>query len=81
MNNKFDELIEEIRETKSQNIMVCETCWTSELATNIEGFPLFRRDREQRRVGGVGIYVINSIKSYQVTEKCLLDDRIEQVLF
>ena len=61
--------------------MVCETWWTSESATNIEGFNLFRKDREQGRGVGVGIYVINSIKSYQVTEKCLLDDRIEQVLF
>ena len=79
LNNKFDELIEEINNKEAQLIMVCETWWTEESATNIDGFSLFRKDREYSRGGGVGIYVANSIKSYQVTEECFLDNKIEQV--
>ena len=55
MNNKFDELINEIHANKSQVIMVCETWWTDQSATNIVGFNLFRKDREFSRGGGVCI--------------------------
>jgi hypothetical protein len=57
----------------------CETWWNDQSATNIEGFNLFRKDREFSRGGGVCIYVENQIKSYQVNEICLLDNSIEQV--
>ena len=79
LNNKFDEFVEEIKDHRAQMIMVCETWWTEESATNIDGFNLFRKDREYGRGGGVGIYVENSVKSYPVSEKCLLDNKIEQV--
>lgn len=79
MNNKFDELINEIHANKSQVIMVCETWWTDQSATNIVGFNLFRKDLEFSRSGGVCIYVENQIKSYQINEICLLDNSIEQV--
>ena len=79
LNNKFDEFIEEINDNEAQLIMVCESWWTEVSATNIIGFNLFRKDREYSRGGGVGIYIANSIKSFQVNEKCLLDNQIEQV--
>jgi len=57
LNNKFDEFIEEIHNNKAQVIMICETWWNDQSVTNIEGFNLFRKDREYSRGGGVCIYV------------------------
>ena len=79
LNNKFDELISEVDRKKTQIIMICETWWTDASVTNIEGYNLFKKDRELKRGGGVCMYVDNSVKSYDISNIVLKNENIEQI--
>ena len=47
--------------------------------TNIPGYSLFRKDRSTRRGAGVCIYVQENIKSYEIHDKDLINENIEQI--
>ena len=79
LNNKYEELIVEIIKSDAQIVFVCETWWTDTSVTNIPGYSLFRKDRNSGRGGGVCIYTHNDLKSFVVNEKCLINDRAEQI--
>nr|XP_047132600.1 uncharacterized protein LOC124811285 [Hydra vulgaris] len=78
LNNKFDEFIDDISRSKAQVIFACETWWSSMSTTNIPGYKLFRKDRQFSRSGGVCIYIQENIKSYEINEKYLINENIEQ---
>ncbi len=79
MNNKIEEFIVEINSVNAQIDFVCETWWTETSVTNIPAYSLLRKDRNSCREGGVCIYIHNSLKSFVVNEKCLLNDRVGQI--
>ncbi|XP_065678163.1 uncharacterized protein LOC124818192 [Hydra vulgaris] len=79
LNNKFDEFIDDISRSKAQVIFACETWWSAMSTTNIPGYNLFRKDRQFSRGGGVCIYIQENIKSYEINEKYLINENIEQV--
>jgi hypothetical protein len=79
LNNKFDDLIEEINSNKADIVMISETWWTSNSVTNIKGYTLFRMDRRDGRGSGVCIYIKEDIKAYEVSEKCLNNPNVEQI--
>ncbi|XP_065681383.1 uncharacterized protein LOC136095090 [Hydra vulgaris] len=47
--------------------------------TNIPGYNLSRKDRQFSRGGSVCIYIQENIKSYEINEKYLINENIEQV--
>ena len=77
LNNKLDELIIEIINHQASIILVSETWWSKESATNINGFNLFRSGRTIKG-GGFCIYIKNNIKSYGVNDEYLNSSKIEQ---
>ncbi len=79
LNNKYNDLLIEINCKKPQIIIICETWWTEASATNIIGYSLFRKDRTDKKGGGVCIFVEESIKSYSISHPKLSNKNIEQV--
>ena len=59
-------------------VFISETWWSDTSAVNINGFNLFRKDRDSRG-GGVCIYIRNFIKSYIIEDDIVSAREIEQI--
>ena len=68
--NKIDEMTEIIENNKADIVCVTETWLSNEIppcVTDIDGYTCERRDRVDRRVGGVLTYIRNSIPYHHLS--------------
>jgi hypothetical protein len=78
LNNKINKLILDIIDHDVSVVFISKTWWSDTSAVNINGFNLFRKDRDSRG-GGVCIYIRNSLKSYIIDVELLCSNLIEQI--
>ncbi|MCQ4078480.1 endonuclease/exonuclease/phosphatase family protein [Klebsiella pneumoniae] len=78
MGNKQEELEAIVRQANYDLVAITETWWdcSHDWSAAMDGYKLFRRDRQGRRGGGVALYVR---ESFSATEIVTGDDNIESL--
>jgi hypothetical protein len=68
-------------EVKKTNIIAITETWFNESSiANLEGFTLYKKDRQNgKRGGGVALFIDNNIVSYEVNQGILKDSNFEQI--
>ncbi|XP_065651308.1 uncharacterized protein LOC136079499 [Hydra vulgaris] len=80
LENKFDEFIVLVDTYRPQIIAVSETWFKSILVVNLNGYNLYRRDKNDgRRGGGVCLYITETIKSLELNDAVFNLSKIEQI--
>ncbi|KAK4813674.1 LOW QUALITY PROTEIN: hypothetical protein QYF61_017641 [Mycteria americana] len=76
MGNKQEELEAIVHQENYDMVAIMETWWDDlhNWSVAIDGYKLFRRDRQGRRGGGVALYVRESLDSLELNDG---DDRVE----
>ena len=77
LNNKIDELHVNVRKFKPDVICISEVWQLDEDKAKLDGYTFFQRLRIQRRGGGVGCYVKNTISVKELSDMQPSDDNIE----
>ncbi|PKU36576.1 mitochondrial fission process protein 1 [Limosa lapponica baueri] len=70
MGNKQEELEAIVRHESYDVVAITETWWdkSNDWSAAMEGYKLFRRDRQGRRGGGVALYVREDYECVELTE-------------
>ncbi|XP_065658559.1 uncharacterized protein LOC136083080 [Hydra vulgaris] len=80
LENKFDEFKVLVDTYRPQIIAVSETWFKSISVVNLNGYNLYRRDRNDgRRGGGVCLYITETIKSLELNDAVFNLSKIEQI--
>ena len=78
MGNKQEELEAIVRQASYDLVAIMETWWdhSHDWSAAMDGYKLFRKDRQGRRGGGVALYVR---ECFDVTELMAGDDKVESL--
>ena len=78
MGNKQKELEAIVQQASNDLVAITETWWDHchDWSAAVDGYKLFRKDRQGRRCGGVALYVK---ECFEVTELMTRDDKVESL--